>query len=236
MNPVVPGRSKVRYVNTETIAPLPLCTSLVGLLAGCKPLSAAQQLDDAPATPEGGAGKSADKAKKMSNEIPMTQVQVPQGKEIATVAGGCFWCVDAVFTELKGVEKVVSGYSGGKVANPSYEEVCNGTTDHAEAVQITFDPKVIAYRDLLRNFFTTHDPTTLNRQGHDVGTQYRSAIFYHSPEQKKVAEEVIKEITTEKLYKNPIVTEVTPFKNFYAAEAYHRTTMHRTRTRATAWS
>jgi peptide-methionine (S)-S-oxide reductase len=158
----------------------------------------------------------------MSNEIPTTQVQVPQGKEVATIAGGCFWCVEAVFTELKGVDKVVSGYSGGKVANPSYEAVCSGTTDHAEAVQITFDPKVIAYRDLLRIFFTTHDPTTLNRQGHDAGTQYRSAIFYHSPEQRKVADEVIKEITTEKLYKDPIVTEVTPFKNFYAAETYHQ--------------
>ncbi len=153
---------------------------------------------------------------------PKTMITVPPGKEIATIAGGCFWCVEAVLEDLKGVDKVVSGYSGGQVANPSYEAVCTGTTGHTEAVQITFDPKVISYADLLHIFFTTHDPTTLNRQGADSGTQYRSAIFYHNAEQKAIAEKVIKEITAEKLYPNPIVTEVTAISNWYPAEDYHQ--------------
>ncbi len=141
---------------------------------------------------------------------------------MATLAGGCFWCTEAIFTELKGVEKVESGYSGGTVANPSYELVCTGTTGHAETAQITFDPKVISYRDLLRIFFTVHDPTTLNRQGADVGTQYRSVIFYHDEEQKKVAEEVMKEVTAQKIWDAPLVTELVPAKPFYKAEDYHQ--------------
>lgn len=144
------------------------------------------------------------------------------GKEIATLAGGCFWCIEAVFDELRGVESVESGYSGGTVANPSYQLVCTGTTGHAEAARITFDPKVITYKQILEVFFTVHDPMTLNRQGADVGTQYRSAIFYHNEGQKKVAEQVIKEITNAKIWDNSIVTEVTPFKNFYVAEDYHQ--------------
>jgi len=147
--------------------------------------------------------------------------------ETATIAGGCFWCVEAVFEPIKGVEKVVSGYSGGKVAHPSYEQVCTGTTGHAEAVQITFDPAVISYADLLRIFFGFHDPTTPNRQGADVGTQYRSAIFYHSPEQRDQARAVIAELTKEKLFDHPIVTEVTPFTEFYAAENYHQSYFQR---------
>lgn len=147
--------------------------------------------------------------------------------ETATIAGGCFWCVEAVFEPIKGVEKVVSGYSGGKVAHPSYEQVCTGTTGHAEAVQITFDPAVISYADLLRIFFAFHDPTTPNRQGADVGTQYRSAIFYHSPEQRDQARAVIAELTKEKLFDHPIVTEVTPFTEFYAAENYHQSYFQR---------
>lgn len=142
--------------------------------------------------------------------------------ETATIAGGCFWCVEAVFEPIKGVEKVVSGYSGGKVAHPSYEQVCTGSTGHAEAVQITFDPAVLSYADLLRIFFAFHDPTTLNRQGADTGTQYRSAIFYHSPEQRDQARAVIAELTKEKLFDHPIVTEVTAFTEFYAAEKYHQ--------------
>ena len=142
--------------------------------------------------------------------------------QTATLAGGCFWCLEAVFDELKGVESVESGYSGGHVDNPSYRAVCTGTTGHAEATQIKFDPNVISYRDLLKVFFTVHDPTTLNRQGADVGTQYRSAIFYHNDEQKQTAEEVIKEITAEKLWNHPIVTEVTKFDKFYVAEDYHQ--------------
>jgi peptide-methionine (S)-S-oxide reductase len=143
-------------------------------------------------------------------------------KETATLAGGCFWCIEAIFDELNGVEAVVSGYSGGHVANPSYQQVCSETTGHAEAVQITFDPQILSYKDLLTIFFSVHDPTTLNRQGNDVGTSYRSAIFYHSVEQKAVAEQVIAEITLQKLWSHPIVTEVTAFDKFYPAEDYHQ--------------
>lgn len=143
-------------------------------------------------------------------------------KETATLAGGCFWCLEAVFLELRGVDKAVSGYSGGKVPNPTYEEVSTGRTGHAEVVQITFDPQVITYKDLLNVFFTIHDPTTLNQQGADIGTQYRSAIYYHSPEQKEVAEKTIAEITAAKIWDNKIVTEVTKFDAFYRAEDYHQ--------------
>ena len=143
-------------------------------------------------------------------------------REIATLAGGCFWCLEAVYLELRGVVGVQSGYAGGHVANPSYQLVCTGTTGHAEVVQITFDPDEISYRDLLDVFFTIHDPTTLNRQGNDVGTQYRSAIFYHSAEQKADVEQAIAELTAEKTWDDPIVTEVLPLKDFFPAEEYHR--------------
>ena len=143
-------------------------------------------------------------------------------REIATLAGGCFWWLEAAFGQLRGVEGVESGYSGGTVPNPSYEDVCTGTTGHAEVVQITFDPTVVSYSDLLHVFFTIHDPTTLNRQGGDVGTQYRSAIFYHSPAQKAEAERVIAELQAEKVWEDPIVTEVRPLAQFYPAEEYHR--------------
>ncbi len=143
-------------------------------------------------------------------------------RQVATLASGCFWCTEAVFNELKGVEKVESGYSGGTIANPSYERVCSGDTGHAETVQVTFDPKLISYKDILTIFFTTHDPTTKDRQGADVGTQYRSSIFYHNADQRSTAEQVIKELNASKLWKYPIVTEVTPFKSFYKAEDYHQ--------------
>ena len=142
--------------------------------------------------------------------------------EVATLAGGCFWCLEAAFAQLKGVERVESGYSGGHVPSPSYEDVCTGSTGHAEVVQITFDPQVLPFRDLLHVFFTIHDPTTLDRQGGDVGTQYRSAIFYHTPEQKTDAERVIAELEAEKVWDDPIVTQVTPLEKFYPAEEYHR--------------
>jgi peptide-methionine (S)-S-oxide reductase len=142
--------------------------------------------------------------------------------EVATLAGGCFWCLEAVFDELKGVESVESGYSGGHVQRPSYAQVCDGDTGHAEVVQVTFDPQVLSYKDLLTVFFTIHDPTTLNRQGNDVGTQYRSAIFYHNEGQKKIAEAVIQEVGAAKIWDHPIVTEVTPFDKFYMAEVYHQ--------------
>jgi peptide-methionine (S)-S-oxide reductase len=144
------------------------------------------------------------------------------GREVATVAGGCFWCLDAVYRDLRGVEQVVSGYSGGATVNPTYQQVCSGSTGHAEVVQITFDPSVVSFRELVQVFFTIHDPTTLNRQGGDVGTQYRSAIFYHSPEQRAVAEQVIAELEAEHVYDAPIVTELTPFTAFYPAETYHQ--------------
>lgn len=143
-------------------------------------------------------------------------------QEVATLAGGCFWCLDAVFRGLKGVEQVVSGYAGGTVANPSYEAVCTGRTGHAEVVQVTFDPAVLSYRDLVAVFFGIHDPTTLNRQGADAGTQYRSAIYYHGAEQERTAREVIAELERDQVFDSPIVTEVAPFTVFYPAEEYHQ--------------
>ena len=149
----------------------------------------------------------------------MTQAS---GAQTITLGGGCFWCVEAVFDELQGVTNVVSGYSGGSVPNPSYRKVCDGTTGHAEVIQVSYDPGIVSTREVLEVFFTVHDPTTLNRQGADVGTQYRSAIFYHTPEQKETAEQLIRELNTAKIWKNPIVTELIPFKVFYAAEDYHQ--------------
>jgi peptide-methionine (S)-S-oxide reductase len=142
--------------------------------------------------------------------------------QTATLAGGCFWCLEAVYDEVKGVQGVESGYTGGHVDNPSYRAVCNGDTGHAEVIQVHFDPNVVSYRDLLNVFFAIHDPTTLNRQGADVGTQYRSAIFYHDDEQKKTAEELIKDLNAQQIWDRPIVTEVAPLDKFYMAEDYHQ--------------
>ncbi len=142
--------------------------------------------------------------------------------EVATLAGGCFWCLEPLYDQVKGVESVESGYIGGQTADPTYEQVCGGHTGHAEAVRITFNPKVISYRDLLNIFFSAHDPTTLNRQGNDSGTQYRSAIFYHSPEQRRIASEVMANVTEERIYPNPIVTELSPASQWFEAEAYHQ--------------
>jgi peptide-methionine (S)-S-oxide reductase len=143
-------------------------------------------------------------------------------REIASLAGGCFWCLEAVFVQLEGVEKVESGYAGGTLPNPTYQQVCSGRTGHAEVTRVTFNPQVISYEDLLKIFFTIHDPTSLNRQGNDVGTQYRSAIYYHTPEQKATAERVIAELTASQVWNNPIVTEVTALPPFYKAEEYHQ--------------
>jgi peptide-methionine (S)-S-oxide reductase len=145
-----------------------------------------------------------------------------QGKEVATLAGGCFWCLEAVFDGLQGVEDVVSGYAGGHVPDPDYRLVCTGTTGHAEVVQVTFDPDEISFREILDVFFSIHDPTTLNRQGADVGTQYRSAIFYHDEKQKEISEQVIRELDKSGTWRNPIVTEVSPLTDFYPAEDYHQ--------------
>lgn len=142
--------------------------------------------------------------------------------ETVTLAGGCFWCLEAVYDEVKGVLSVESGYANGHVPNPSYRDVCNGDTGHAEVVQIKFDPSVISFRDILNIFFVIHDPTTLNRQGADVGTQYRSGIYYHTPEQKEVAEQTIRELEAQKMWNQPIVTEVEAIKDFYIAEDYHQ--------------
>ena len=143
-------------------------------------------------------------------------------KEVATLAGGCFWCLEAVYDRLEGVESVESGYMGGQTPKPTYREVCDGNTGHAEVVQVTFDPRVLSYRDLLEVFFVIHDPTTLNRQGNDVGTQYRSSIFYHSPEQKAEAGRIIAELAADKAFPAQIVTEVLPVEQFHLAEKYHQ--------------
>lgn len=151
----------------------------------------------------------------------MSQEPMPS-RELATFGGGCFWCLEAVYDELRGVEDVVSGYAGGAIAQPTYDQVCSGRTGHAEVVQITFDPQLISYRDLLDVFFTIHDPTTLNRQGNDMGTQYRSVIFYHTDEQRMIAEQTMIELNTAKQWHAPIVTELKPYAIFYAAEEYHQ--------------
>jgi peptide-methionine (S)-S-oxide reductase len=142
--------------------------------------------------------------------------------QTATLAGGCFWCLEAVYDEIKGVQSVESGYAGGQLDNPTYRAVCNGDTGHAEVIQVHFDPNIVSYRDLLNVFFAIHDPTTLNRQGADVGTQYRSAIFYHDDEQKMIAEELIKDLNSQKIWDRPIVTEVAKLDKFYMAEDYHQ--------------
>jgi peptide-methionine (S)-S-oxide reductase len=152
----------------------------------------------------------------------MSDNDTNRGREEASFAGGCFWCLEAVYGRLQGVESVESGYMGGSIANPTYEQVCQGDTGHAEVVRVEFDPSAISYRELLNVFFSIHDPTTLNRQGSDVGTQYRSAVFYRSPEQKSDAEAVIDELTTQKVFAKPIVTEVVPASTFYIAEGYHQ--------------
>jgi len=142
--------------------------------------------------------------------------------ETATFAGGCFWCFEAVFKKLKGVEEAVSGYSGGRIDNPTYEEVSSGDSGHAEAVQVKFDPTIISYQQLVEIFFRLHDPTTLNQQGSDTGEQYRSVIFYHSQSQKEIAEKEMEKFESEKVYTDPIVTEIIPFEKFYKAEDYHQ--------------
>lgn len=142
--------------------------------------------------------------------------------EVATLGGGCFWCVEAVFDELRGVSSVESGYAGGRTANPTYEQVCSGATGHAEVVRVTFDPREVSFKEILEVFFTAHDPTTLNRQGADVGTQYRSVIYYHDERQREVAEQTIRELDEAKIWDAPIVTEVAPLSNYYEAEEYHQ--------------
>ena len=155
----------------------------------------------------------------------MTQTpptQPPAGKEVAPLGGGCFWCLEAVFDGLQGVESVESGYTGGRIANPTYQQVCDGDTGHAEVVRVTFDPQAISFREILEVFFAIHDPATLNRQGNDAGTQYRSAIYFHSPGQQAAAGQLIAELTAEKAFGDPIVTEVTAAQTFYVAENYHQ--------------
>ncbi|HVF50147.1 MAG TPA: peptide-methionine (S)-S-oxide reductase MsrA [Pyrinomonadaceae bacterium] len=164
--------------------------------------------------PEKGAGK-------MSEERNQSH-GATQVRETATLGGGCFWCVEAVFNELEGVERAVSGYAGGASPNPTYAQVCSGATGHAEVVEVEFDPRVVSYKEILEVFFTVHDPTTLNRQGEDRGTQYRSVIFYHDAEQKRVAEEVIAEMSAANIWDAPIVTELAPLEAFYRAEDYHQ--------------
>jgi peptide-methionine (S)-S-oxide reductase len=155
-------------------------------------------------------------------QLKFKNTEMKQKLETATLANGCFWCTEAIFQRLKGVESVVSGYTGGDIKNPTYSEVSLGTTGHAEAIEITFNPNIISFQEILDVFFSTHDPTTLNRQGYDVGTQYRSAIFYHSEKQKEVAEKFIKALTDAKVFDKKIITQIVPFKQFYKAESYHQ--------------
>lgn len=159
---------------------------------------------------------------KTEKTLPVTKMHTPEGLEVATLGAGCFWCVETLFEEVIGVIKVESGYAGGHIKNPAYREVCGGYTGHAEVVQVTFDPNILTFEEVLEIFWHVHDPTTLNRQGGDKGTQYRSAIFYHSEEQKMTAEESLTLTDASGLWQNPIVTEITPFMNYYAAEAYHQ--------------
>lgn len=154
-------------------------------------------------------------------ELPKTIINIPEGKEVATLGGGCFWCTEAVFQKLKGVDLVKSGFSGGHVDSPTYREVVTGTTGHAEVIHVLFDPEVITYEDLLEVFFETHDPTTLNQQGADVGPQYRSVLFFHSESQRNKATAMVEKLEKEKVFDRPIVTEITAFANFYEAENYH---------------
>lgn len=166
--------------------------------------------------------KEKEKEQLISEIKEPVKMEVEKGLEVATFGGGCFWCTEAIFLELEGVKKVESGYTGGKTANPTYEEVSSGSTGHAEATQITFDPTKISFGELLEIFFATHDPTTLNRQGADVGTQYRSEVFYHNDEQKKITEDYIKVLNTENTFGKPVVTKVSPASKFYVAEDYHQ--------------
>lgn len=160
----------------------------------------------------------------MSNELnlPSTPVEIPAGLELITLGAGCFWCTEAVFQRLEGVEKVVSGYAGGLVIHPSYRQICTGTTGHAEVIQVYFDPKKVSLESLLEVFWATHDPTTLNKQGGDVGPQYRSAVFYHTGKQMEIAAHLKAELNAKKVFDKPIVTEITAFTNFYPAEDYHQ--------------
>ena len=165
-------------------------------------------------------------AKEKNSMVPKSKetknMEIQNGLEVATLAGGCFWCTEAVFLELDGVKKVVSGYIGGATVNPTYKDICNGDTGHAEAIEITFDPKEVSFGELLEIFFATHDPTTLNRQGNDIGTQYRSEIFYHNVFQKQLSEDYIALMTTENTFGKPIVTKISAASKFYEAEDYHQ--------------
>ncbi|MDG1277244.1 MAG: peptide-methionine (S)-S-oxide reductase MsrA [Algoriphagus sp.] len=154
--------------------------------------------------------------------LPTTSLIIPDGLKLITLGAGCFWCTEAVFQRLKGVVKVISGYSGGFVEDPSYREICNGTTGHAEVIEVYYDPKVISLEEILKIFWATHDPTTLNRQGADVGPQYRSAIFCNTTSQQEIAEKLKAELNDSKVFDRPIVTEITAFTNFYPAENYHQ--------------
>jgi peptide-methionine (S)-S-oxide reductase len=189
--------------------------------SGTAPQGTAPQNSTAQTTAQGGVSQNTPAHSVPFAKLPKTKMSAPKGREVATFAAGCFWCFEAMFKQLKGVDSVEPGYAGGFVANPTYEQVGGGASGHAEAFNIIYNPKVITYHDLVGILMTVHDPTTLNRQGSDVGTEYRSAIYYHTPQQQQVARAVIKQVTAERLWNNPIVTEVTPFANFYRAENYH---------------
>lgn len=200
------------HLNTRWPVILPVALAAVLLGAGVPARLAGQEQTD----------RQADKQTDRQTAKTEASGQNPGKLETATFGSGCFWCTEAVFERIKGVSKVVSGYSGGTVENPTYQQVCSGLTGHAEVIQLTFDPQTISYADLLEIFWKTHDPTTLNRQGPDVGTQYRSAVFYHNEEQRKTAEAYKQQLNESKAFDKPIVTEITEFRNFYPAEKYHQ--------------
>ncbi|QDV49448.1 peptide-methionine (S)-S-oxide reductase MsrA [Gimesia fumaroli] len=195
-------------------------TTLLTLMSGCEKSLSPEDRPVAVADEQPQQEQTALLEQTDSKSSPAAQEEM--GLEVVTLGSGCFWCTEAVFRELKGVKSAVSGYSGGQVPNPTYKAVCNGTTGHAEVIQVTFDPKVIPFTDILKAFWETHDPTTLNRQGADVGTQYRSAIFYHNEKQKAEATAYKKQLDASGQFKNPIVTEITAFEKFYPAENYHQ--------------
>jgi peptide-methionine (S)-S-oxide reductase len=167
-------------------------------------------------------GQTHSQSQKKMLALPKTELQVPEGYEVATLGSGCFWCIEAIYQDIKGVEKVKSGYSGGHVENPTYKQVTSGSTGHAEVIQFFYDPNHVSFAEVLEIFWSTHDPTTLNRQGADVGPQYRSAVFYHSEAQREEAQRYKEKLNEAKVFPRPIVTEITPFQNFFVAEDYHQ--------------
>ena len=213
---------KVRIITAGAVILLAVAAALVLFSEGLQSMIRSRRGRDLAAQRTDRSAKNEGRGANDDSANPSAGAAAIDGMQTATFGSGCFWCTEAVFQRLKGVESVVSGYSGGEVKNPTYREVCAGTSGHAEVVQVTYDPDVVSYAQLLEVFWKLHDPTTLNRQGNDFGTQYRSVIFYHTPEQKELAEYYRRKLDESRIYSRPIVTEITPFSEFYPAESYHQ--------------